>query len=84
MRSGPISIVSGRRIVSFDITEHDERTLDVADGMWLLVCELTVRLWDDARELSRLGFQDVILDARWESEALILEIMDSPEARVVV
>jgi hypothetical protein len=54
------------------------------NDLWLLVCELTVRLWDDAHQLSRYDFSDVVTGARWDADVLVVEILGAPEVRVRV
>lgn len=54
------------------------------NGLWLLVCELTLRLRDEVQELDRWDLPDVALDARWEGEVLVVEVMSFPETRMSV
>jgi hypothetical protein len=44
----------------------------VGDG-WLLVCEVSIRLFADGREVSRFAAGEVLMAARWEGAVLVVE-----------
>lgn len=55
-----------------------------ADPGWLLACETSLRLVRGDAELSRLELPDVIEDARWAGESLLVRCANGTSVRVAV
>jgi hypothetical protein len=51
---------------------------------WLIVCETSAHLYSSDGEISRLDFQDVVNDARWDDGRLMIQIEAHPELELVV
>jgi hypothetical protein len=84
---------SARRLIWFQQSGRAPETLQtdedllwafpLADG-WLLVCELSARLYRNGREVHRISPADVVVDAKREGATFVLRDFEGRLYRLVV
>lgn len=65
-------------------TNEDIHLVFAVDNGWLLVCESSVRLFADFKEISRLEFGEVVTTARWDDSHLVIGNADGRDVTVTV
>lgn len=73
----------GEDLETFELDEDILLVFRVAYG-WLVVCETSARLWTRSGERGRLDFPDVVTDARWDDDSMVIEICGRGPTQVLV
>lgn len=88
-----VAIWSARRLLLLDLrtraletiaTDEDLRLVFAANDRWLLICEASLRLHDQEREVARAELGDVVVEADWAPPTLRTRADSGREDRFLV
>lgn len=78
-----VPLETGAEVHAVDCDEDIFTVFQVERG-WLLVCETSLRLVGDGAELSRVEMPDVVNEARWDGDQLLIGCDDGTRVRAAV